>query len=105
MSIIIHANPPGWKTNSLERIGYPVENCLQWQRNIVKVKRSLSRSCEKLYELLLSPAMGYESKFLAVSIVKSKQIFLWHLIFLFLEKKAHFRVNVNALTSLDTLSR
>ncbi|MEM9542463.1 MAG: glycosyltransferase family 61 protein, partial [Cyanobacteria bacterium P01_E01_bin.42] len=47
--LIVHENPYPWKARSLELIGYPLENCLPWQGNILKVKRLVI--CSKRREI------------------------------------------------------
>ncbi len=38
-TLIIPSNPPSWKIESLRLLGYEPDNCIQWNRSKLKVKR------------------------------------------------------------------
>ena len=104
--LIINPNPPKWQIRSLELMGYPVENCWQWNGRRTKVKelvicskrrqtgRTSIKACHWLRERIISNIEPHTSS----NLVLSPNVFISR-------KKANSRRILNEQEVIDCLGK
>lgn len=104
--LIIHKNPSIWQAHSLALMGYPIENCLQWESNIVKVKhlvicskrREIGRTSPQACHWVREQIFSHLDREAPVNIPLNPNIFISR-------RKARSRQIVNEDEVIDTLSK